>query len=113
MTKQNLFQAIPTYLADELIQTLCGNQQVRVERIVSRGHCSPEGFWYEQKQNEFVLLVQGEALLELQDPAERICLRQGDWLTIPAHRRHRVAWTSPEQDSIWLAVFFEGNPHDP
>ncbi|WP_305041990.1 cupin domain-containing protein [Geoalkalibacter sp.] len=88
------------------MQTLTGNGLVRIERIVSRGHASPEGFWYDQAQNEFVLLAQGEAELELQDPAERIRLAPGDWLIIPAHRKHRVAWTNDRQDSVWLAVFY-------
>ncbi|KIH78157.1 homogentisate 1,2-dioxygenase [Geoalkalibacter ferrihydriticus] len=106
MAPKNLFQAIPAQLPDELLQTLAGNDQVRIERIVSRGHSSPKGFWYDQPQDEFVLLVQGEAALEFQDPGESVRLVQGDWLVIPAHRKHRVAWTSPHQDSIWLAVFF-------
>lgn len=106
MILNNLFQAIPPHLPEELLQTLTGNERVRIERIVSRGQASPEGFWYDQEQDEFVLLAQGEAELELQDPAERVRLVPGDWLVIPAHRRHRVAWTSSRQDSIWLAVFY-------
>ncbi|WP_305046842.1 cupin domain-containing protein [Geoalkalibacter sp.] len=106
MENQNLFHAIPSALPEELVQRLTGNGRVRIERIVSRGQASPEGFWYDQEQDEFVLLAQGEAELELQDPVERIRLVPGDWLVIPAHRKHRVAWTSARQDSIWLAVFY-------
>lgn len=102
----NLRQDIPAVLPDELIQTLAGNARVRIERIVSRGHRSPEGFWYDQDEQEFVLLVQGAAELELAAPDERLTLGPGDCLTIAAHRQHRVNWTHPEQDTIWLAVFF-------
>ncbi|MDO3380203.1 cupin domain-containing protein [Geoalkalibacter halelectricus] len=107
MTKQNLFQDIPSDLPEEFLQTLAGSEKVRIERIVSRGHKSPEGFWYDQDQNEFVLLLQGEAELELLEPVERLRLIPGDWLIIPARRKHRVAATSTWQNSIWLAVFFE------
>lgn len=102
----NLWQDIPAALPDELIQTLAGSAQVRIERIVSHGHRSPEGFWYDQAEHEFVLLVAGAAELELEAPCERLRLEPGDCLTIAAHRRHRVNWTHPEQDTIWLAVFF-------
>lgn len=103
---QNLFQDIPTHLSEELLQTLVENTHVRIERIVSRGHQSPEGFWYDQQQHEFVLLVQGEAELALQSPDEQIRLCAGDWLVINAHRKHRVDWTDPQHDTIWLTVFF-------
>lgn len=106
MTKQNLFQAIPAELPEELCEILTSSEQVRIERIVSRGHCSPDGFWYDQDQREFVLLVQGEAVLEFQDPTESVRLVQGDWLSIAAHRKHRVASTSERQDTLWLAVFY-------
>lgn len=106
MIPHNLWQAIPASLSEELTQTLAGNGQVRIERIVSRGHSSPEGFWYDQHEHEFVLLIQGEAELALQQPAERIRLQAGDYLAIAAHRKHRVEWTHPDQDSIWLAVFY-------
>ncbi|AJF07954.1 cupin domain-containing protein [Geoalkalibacter subterraneus] len=106
MNKQNLFHNIPGSLPAELLQTLAGNAQVRIERIVSRGHSSPEDFWYDQEQHEFVLLVQGEAELEFQNPAERLRLLAGDWLVIPARRRHRVVRTDMHQDTVWLAVFY-------
>jgi cupin 2 domain-containing protein len=106
MNKQNLFQDIPGTLPEELLQTLAGSAQVRIERIVSRGHSSPEDFWYDQPQHEFVLLVQGQAELEFQEPAERLRLIAGDWLVISARRRHRVVRTDMHQDTVWLAVFY-------
>ncbi|WP_344955529.1 cupin domain-containing protein [Zobellella aerophila] len=106
MIPHNLWQDIPATLPEELILTLAGNDRVRIERIVSRGHGSPEGFWYDQHEHEFVLLVQGEAELALLEPDEQIRLKAGDYLLIPARRKHRVAWTHPEQDTLWLAVFY-------
>ncbi|WP_116472714.1 cupin domain-containing protein [Zobellella maritima] len=106
MIPHNLGHDIPPLLPEELIQTLAGNDQVRIERIVSRGHASPEGFWYDQDEHEFVLLVQGEAELELRSPAARIRLQAGDYLLLSAHRQHRVSWTHPGQDTVWLAVFY-------
>lgn len=106
MIPHNLNQHIPASLPEELIQTLAGNGQTRIERIVSCGHRSPDGFWYDQHEHEFVLLVQGEAELILQQPHQRVRLKAGDYLTIAAHRRHRVSWTALDQDTIWLAVFY-------
>ena len=99
---RNLFTGIPAELPQEWMETLLGGRgRFRVERIVSRGQASPEGFWYDQETEEWVLLLRGEALLEMegQPPLE---LRAGDHFTIPAHIRHRVARTSP--DALWLAL---------
>jgi cupin 2 domain-containing protein len=79
---------------------------VKIERIVSRGHATPEGEWYDQERHEFVLLVQGAARLAWADGSET-ALAPGDWLHIPARQKHRVTWTDPDQDSIWLAVHYE------
>ena len=102
----NLLTQISQDLPDELITHLAGGPGARIERIVSRGHHSPEGFWYDQEQAEFVLLVAGAAVIELEG-APSHALSPGDWLDIPAHTRHRVAWTDPACDTIWLAVFYE------
>jgi cupin 2 domain-containing protein len=102
----SLFQQIPTNLPDELSEILCHSEQVRVERIVSRGHASPEDFWYDQECHEFVLLVSGRARLVFADGTPAVELVSGDWLVIPAHVKHRVDWTDPEQDSVWLAVHY-------
>ena len=76
---------------------------VRVERIVSRGHASAPDAWYEQLEDEFVLLVQGAARLEFAD--FDLELAPGDWVDLPAGVRHRVAWTAEGQDTVWLVVF--------
>jgi cupin 2 domain-containing protein len=102
----NLFTDIPVPLPVELVETLSRSGQVRIERIVSRGHASPPDFWYDQECEEFVLLVSGGARLEFADGQPPVSLAAGDWLIIPARQRHRVAWTDPELDSVWLAVHY-------
>ncbi len=99
----NLFDGLPEALPEELFTLLAENKNTKIERIVSDGHASPEGFWYDQKQDEWVLLVSGSAVLEFED--ERVELAPGDHLLIPAHRRHRVASTSPSKKTVWLAVY--------
>lgn len=106
LSRLNLFENLPENSAGEHFQTLCQSRRVRVERIVSRGHASPEDFWYDQDEHEFVLMMQGRAGLILEGNSEELRLQAGDCLLIPAHCRHRVAWTAPEQDTIWLAVHF-------
>jgi cupin 2 domain-containing protein len=100
----NLFQSIPADLREEFVEALLAASGVRIERIVSRGQASPEGFWYDQDHHEFVVLLQGAARLRFDD--ESVEMKPGDWIDIPAHRRHRVEWTTPDGPTIWLAVFF-------
>lgn len=102
----NVFADIPAELPDELFQTLTSSGNIRIERILSRGHASPEGFWYCQEESEFVLLLQGEACLVFAEPASTQVLKPGDWLVIKPGERHRVEWTQADGDTLWLAVFF-------
>jgi cupin 2 domain-containing protein len=102
---RNLFSSIPAGVPDELVETLLENKSVRIERIVSQGHSSPEGFWYDQDESEFVVLLKGAARLRFEDG--EIELSAGDSVNIPAHRRHRVEWTTPDEPTIWLAVFYD------
>lgn len=108
----NLHREIPTELPEELFTTLAASSSVRIERIVSRGHRSPEGFWYDQEESEFVLVVSGSAELQFEDGATRI-LTPGDWLEIPAHTRHRVSSTATDRDTVWLAVFYAPRSEGP
>jgi len=105
----NLFADIPAQLPQELVDVLVDEPAVRIERIVSRGHSSAADAWYDQQQHEFVLLLSGGARLQFESPARSVELVAGDHLLIPAHQRHRVAWTADGQDSVWLAVFFGGD----
>lgn len=100
----NLFSDLPSNLADELVTTLLDADNVRIERIVSHDHSSPDGFWYDQDQHEWVVLLQGAARLKFED--QTFELKPGDCLTIPAHKKHRVEWTASDETTIWLAVFY-------
>ena len=101
----NIFEAIPADLANEKFDTLVDNDTVRIERIVSRGHTSPRSGWYDQPQNEWVMVLTGEAVLSFDDGSS-VTLKQGDFIDIPAHRKHRVEWTAPGVETIWLAVHY-------
>lgn len=101
-----LFDALPEALEDELVDILASSGGTRVERIVSTGQSSPEGYWYDQAEDELVILLRGAAGLELDDPEDLVEMEPGDWLLILAHRRHRVAWTAEDEPSVWLAVHF-------
>jgi len=104
MDKTNLLCNIPAKLPVELVQTIVAGADVRIERIVSKGHQSPPDFWYDQDQNEWVLLAKGEA--RLQFPTETLHVQAGDYVNIPAHQKHRVAWTTPDEETVWLAIFY-------
>lgn len=101
----NLFRDIPGRLPEEYFETLAASKHVEVERIVSRGHRSPSEGWYDQGRNEFVVLLKGSACLEFEDGRTEELL-PGDWLDIPAHCRHRVAWTLEGGETVWLAVHY-------
>ena len=103
---KNLFASIPSHLPEELLETLAESRSVQIERIVSRGHASPDGFWYDQDRHEFIVLLQGAARLRFEADPESVELTPGDSLRIPAHRRHRVEWTTPDAPTVWLAVHY-------
>ncbi len=101
----NLFVGLPAGReAEERFETLLDRPGLRIERIVSTGQASPEGFWYDQPRDEWVLLLSGSAGLRLEGETEACKLDPGDWLLIPAGCRHRVEWTDATQPSVWLAV---------
>lgn len=96
---------IPRSLTQELITTLVDHPNCRIERIVSHGHASPEGFWYDQKCNEWVVVIKGSARLRIEGE-KPIDLAPGAFVNIPARTRHRVESTDPHQPTIWLAVHY-------
>jgi cupin 2 domain-containing protein len=102
----NLFAALPDAGAAEQLTTLLTRPGLRIERIVSLGQASPPGFWYDQDEHEWVLVLAGAARLRVADETEARLLRRGDFLDIPAHTRHRVEWTEPGEKTIWLAVHY-------
>lgn len=100
----NIITNIPSNLPDELFTTLLEATNLRIERIVSHGHSSPEGYWYDQDQHEWVLVLQGAARLSIEGESKE--LKSGDFINIPAHQKHRVEWTTPDEPTVWLAVFY-------
>ena len=101
----NIFDNLPTDLSQEVFDQLVNNETVKIERIVSKGHTSPERGWYDQAQHEWVMVLQGSALLEFDDK-EPVRLNSGDYVNIPAHQKHRVAWTDSFCETIWLAIHY-------
>ena len=103
---KNLFDDVPTMLAEELVTVLADYTSVRIERIVSTGQNSPEGFWYDQDEHEWVVVLKGTATLQFDDDPSPIGFGPGDHVNIPAHRRHRIIRTSADEPTVWLAVFY-------
>ena len=103
----NLFADLPTTLPEELVEVLAENNLVRIERIVSTGQVSPDGFWYDQAEAEWVVVLMGEAKLLLEGDDQPIHMRPGDHVNIPAHRKHRVEWTKPDDPTMWLVVHYD------
>ena len=105
MPQDNMFDLIPATLETELFEQIVTAGNVRIERILSQGHSSPESGWYVQDENEWVMVLQGHGRLGFADGRE-IDLKAGDYLNLPAHCKHRVIWTDPECVTVWLAVFY-------
>ena len=103
----NLFSDIPDNSQEELFTTLLEHPGCRIERIISYGQVSPEDFWYDQAWDEWVLLIQGSAELELID--RQVSLSPGDHILITSGQKHRVSKTDPDQPTIWLAVHFDSS----
>ena len=103
-TTANIFANIPDSLPDEMFQTLFKHDNVHIQRIISKGHCTPPGQWYDQEQDEWVILLQGKARILFENNQQTIALNTGDYLLIAAHTRHRVEWTDHDIESIWLAI---------
>ena len=106
MSSANLFSAPPGPRTQEVFETLLETPHFRLERIVSTGQATPEGQWYDQDRSEWVALLTGSAGLLFEGEAQVRVMRPGDHVLIPAHRRHRVAWTDPEQPTVWVAIHF-------
>lgn len=106
MTQPNLFSPLPDARTTEVFEALLTRPGLKIERIVSHGQSSPEGFWYDQPQHEWVVLLSGSAGLQFEGEEPRT-LQPGDWIDIPPHQRHRVAWTATNQPTVWLAVHAE------
>ena len=100
----NLLANIPAAFPGERFDTLLARPGVRIERIVSTGQASAPDFWYDQPHDEWVCVLAGAAAVLIAGEAAPRALKAGDWLEIPAHVRHRVAWTDASRPTVWLAV---------
>ena len=98
----NLFTDLPAHLPAEIVTKLLVAGSLRIERIISHGHASPADFWYDQPQHEWVIVLKGAARLQFEDGM--VEMNPGDFINIPAFKKHRVDWTTPEEPTVWLGV---------
>ena len=101
----NIFSSLPDKLEHELFKELLLHKNVKIERIVSQGHISPKNGWYDQKENEWVIVMEGSGSI-LFESGDEVNLKRGDYLNIPAYTKHKVIWTDPNDITIWLAVHY-------
>ncbi len=106
MDIKNIFSDIPNQTQHEIFETIIKSDQFKIERIISRGQATTEGEWYDQGKNEWVLVLKGNAGLLFEGNKEIINIKTGDYIDIPAHKKHRVEWTDPKEETIWLAVHY-------
>ena len=102
----NLLHNVPEELNQEFVEKIIDQDSVRIERIVSHGHVSPTGFWYDQDEHEWVVVLAGKAQLQIEGREQLVTLGPGDTCNLLAHTKHRVVWTEPNHNTIWLAVFW-------
>ena len=101
ITVENIFAEVPESSGPEQFLALFENDSVKIQRIVSQSYSSPADFWYDQDEDEWVMVVRGKATLEFEG-GELVRMQAGDYMTIPRHVKHRVQQTGPE--TVWLAV---------
>ncbi len=103
----NIFSLISNNPDQEAFETLLQNDSFRLEQIQSDGHATPKGEWLDQSEDEWVVLLRGSAGLVLKDDPQAVVLNPGDYLFIPAHKKHRVEWTSATEKTFWLALHYK------
>jgi len=104
MRTHNIFSGISAGTGEEITEKIVRAGTATIERIISRGHSSPPGFWYDQDDNEWVILLKGRAGLLFCGDREPTILTPGDHVNIPAHVKHRIEWTDPAEETVWLAI---------
>ena len=102
---ENIFSDIPKLLREEQFDTLFKDKSIKIERIISKGHCSPKTGWYRQQQNEWVLVIKGGAIITVKDVGQ-VTLEEGDYYHLPAYTEHKVSWTKSNIETIWLAIHY-------
>ena len=105
MSRGNVYDQIPNDLAEEQFTDLLSTPGLRIERIISKGHSSPESGWYDQDEHEWIIVLRGAGIVLFEDGRE-VKLSRGDFLNIPSNTRHKVKWTAPSEITVWLAVFY-------
>ena len=105
MKKGNIYTTISGDFSDEQFDTLIQRRNIKIERIVSKGHQSPEAGWYDQEQNEWVIVLKGNASI-LFENEPILYLKEGEYINIPSHKRHKIINTSIDPETIWLAVHY-------
>lgn len=108
MTPQNLLQNLPIDSSKEIFETILDKEFIKIERIISHGEVTPSNVWYKQDEDEFVLILSGNAIIEYKDKT-KVTLNIGDYLYIPALKEHRVAHTHTKRTTVWLAIFFKNS----
>ena len=106
MDIKNIFSDIQKHVPDEILENILQTDQFKIERIISRGHSTADGKWYDQDKNEWVMVLKGSAGLLFEGNDKAVIMKTGDYINIPAHRKHRVEWTEPEEETIWLAIYY-------
>ena len=101
----NIFSEIPKDLQDELFEDIIKTKNLKIERIISYGQTSPKSGWYESQENEWVIVLKGEAILSFEN-SDDVRLNAGDYINIPALKKHKVSWTLPDTETIWLAIHY-------
>lgn len=107
MQIRNLLENLPLDSTTELFENLLQNNSIRIERIISEGHSTPPGEWFDQDSDEWVILLQGSAGLLFKEEGANVTMKPGDYVYIAAHRIHRVEWTDRSRKTIWLAIHFK------
>jgi len=102
----NIFSNIQDNIAKEVVDNILTSDNIKIERIVSKGQASPDGFWYDQDKNEWVILLQGSAGLQFYGEKDVVVLKSGSYINIKAHKKHRVKWTAKDKKTIWLTIFY-------
>ena len=106
MKSANIFELIPAELDTEVFETLAESENVKIERIVSKGQSSPETGWYDQQCNEWIMVLAGDAIITFEG-GEEVRLVAGSYINISAHKKHKVSHTNPDTQTIWLAIHYK------